>query len=111
MFYLVVVLSILAFIWYWKISQLPKNFPPGPRFPLPIVGDAYILGRDISGGLSKVTKKYGKIAGMWMGSERAVLISDFEILQDLLNKNESSGRPRMDGACMFYTFDYDFAFS
>ena len=101
MFYLVVVLSLLAFIWYWKTSQLPKNFPPGPRFPLPIVGDAYILGRDISGGMSKVTKKYGKIAGMWMGSERAVLISDFEILQDLLNKNESSYRPRMDGACNY----------
>ena len=97
MLLIVLLLTFLALVWYVKSSQHPKNFPPGPRFPLPLIGDAYHFGSDISGGLSKMTKKYGKISGMWIGGERAVIV----ILQDLLSKNETALRQKMEGACKY----------
>ena len=52
-----------------------------------------------------MTKKYGKISGMWIGGERAVIVADFEILQDLLSKNETALRQKMEGACMYTRSD------
>ena len=36
--------------------------------------------------------KYGKVCGFWLGPQRAVVVADFEILQELLNKPETAGR-------------------
>ena len=64
----------------------------GPRFPVPILGDAYILGNDLEKGFKNLTTKHGKICGLWLGPQRAVVVSDFEILQEMLNKPETSDR-------------------
>ena len=64
----------------------------GPRFPVPILGDAYILGNDLEKGFKNLTLKHGKICGLWLGPQRAVVVSDFEILQEMLNKPETSDR-------------------
>ena len=29
--------------WFLVATKLPDSFPPGPRLPLPIVGDSYRL--------------------------------------------------------------------
>ena len=42
--------------------------------------------------MKNLTIKYGKICGFWLGSEKAVLVADFEILQGLLNRPETSDR-------------------
>ena len=36
--------------------------------------------------------KYGKICGFWLGPKRATFIADFDILQEALNKPETSDR-------------------
>ena len=59
---------------------------------LHLIGDAYKLGVDLPKGLTLLRKKYGKIFGFWLGKDRAVAISDFEVLQDILNKNETAFR-------------------
>ena len=96
MLHLLLVLIALLSIWYIKSYQHHKKFPPGPRWPLPFAGDAYLLGKDLHGGLDKITEKYGRISGMWLGHQRAILVADFDILQDLLNKNEASHRQSLD---------------
>jgi len=96
MLHLLVVLIVLLSIWYFKSYQHHKKFPPGPSWPLPFAGDAYLLGKDLHGGLDKITEKYGRISGMWLGHQRAVLVADFDILQDLMNKNEASSRQNLD---------------
>ena len=58
-----------------------------------LIGDAYILGKDIEQGVKKLTLKYGKVCGFWLGSDRAVVVADFDILQELLNKPETADRP------------------
>ena len=39
-----------------------------------------------------MTLKYGKIFGLWLGPNRAVVVADFEILQELLNRSETADR-------------------
>ena len=41
----------LLFVWYWQNWSHPKRFPPGPRLPVPIIGDAYTLDQDLYKGL------------------------------------------------------------
>ena len=89
---LLVFTTIILIIWLIKSSSHPKHYPPGPRLPLPIIGDAYMIGSDFASGFCSMIKKYGKVIGLWLGPDRVVIISDFDILQEILNKNETSGR-------------------
>ena len=89
---LLVTLIVMFLAWFWKKSQHSKKFPPGPRFPVPVLGDAYVLGDDLEKGFKKLILKHGKICGLWLGPQRAVVVADFEILQEVLNKAELSDR-------------------
>ena len=84
--------TILIGCWYLKSYKHPKNYPPGPRLPLPFVGDAYVLGSDLDRGFKNLCEKYGSICGFWLGPNRAVFIADFETLQMVLNKSETADR-------------------
>ena len=43
-------------------------------------------------GFTSLIRKYGKSVGLWLGSNRTVLVSDFDILQEILNLYETSDR-------------------
>ena len=92
---IIVFILVLGIIWYIRSCRHPKYFPPGPRLPLPLIGDAYVLGKDYNIGFTSLIRKHGKIVGLWLGSNRTVLISDFDILQEILNLNETSNRAGM----------------
>ena len=89
---LAILLSVLTYLWYKKAFAHPSKYPPGPRHPLPLFGDAYKLGKDFYGGVRSLHRKYGKSVGMWIGRRRAVLLSDFDTLQDILNQNSTALR-------------------
>ena len=89
---LAIFLLVLIQLWYLKTFQHPNHVPPGPRRPLPILGDGYILGSDMFKGFQKLQKQYGDIFGLWLGSQRTVVVSDFDTLQDLLNKPQTANR-------------------
>ena len=89
---ILIFILVLSIILYVKSCRHPKNYPPGPRLPLPLVGDGYLLGQDFNAGFTSLIKKYGKMVGFWLGPSRAVLISDFDILQDVLNRHETTDR-------------------
>ena len=91
----IVIFSTLSLVWYIKTNSHPKDFPPGPRLPLPLIGDGYVLGKDFNLGFTKLISKYGKNVGLWLGSNRTVVISDFDTLKDILNLNETSDRGGM----------------
>ena len=89
---IIVFLLVLAIVLYIKSWKHPKNFPPGPRFPVPLLGDGYVIGTKFSDGFSSLIKKYGKSVGLWLGPTRTVLIADFDTLQDILNLHETAVR-------------------
>lgn len=88
-------LVVLLLIWYLQKWTHPKKFPPGPRIPLPIVGDAYLLDKEVYKGFCDLSKEYGNICGLWLGSRRCVVVSNFEMIQDILNMHASTGRQGM----------------
>jgi len=42
------ILFLLVAVLWFRSKRHPKNFPPGPRFPLPLIGDAWVLGSDVT---------------------------------------------------------------
>ena len=87
--------TVFVIVWGLISTKHPRNFPPGPRAPLPFVGDSYVLGKKLDIGFTNLTQKYGKFVGMWMGPDRTVIVSDFEVLQDILSKNGTENRPKL----------------
>ena len=68
----------------------PKNYPPGPRFPLPIIGDSY---RMADGSLTKtiasMRAKYGDVFGFYLtGNLRVVFVCDPDVIQDVANDED-----------------------
>ena len=96
---IIVFILVLGIIWYFKTCSHPKDFPPGPRLPVPLIGDSYVLGGDFNRGFRNLFEKYGKIGGFWLGPKRATFIADFDILQELLNKSETADRETPAAAC------------
>ena len=48
--------AFVALCVLWFLSKRhPPNFPPGPRLPLPLIGDAYVLGKDVTQGFRKLS--------------------------------------------------------
>ena len=78
--FLLVIVSVIAFVAYWRsVTRMPDSFPPGPKFPLPVVGDAYMLGGNVIEGFSKLGQQYGNIYGLYMGPQRTVIINDYDL--------------------------------
>ena len=50
------------------------------------------MGKDLLSGFQSLTVEHGQISGFWLGPRRAVVISNFEVLQDILNKPETADR-------------------
>ncbi len=68
--------------------------PPGPR-GLPILGSSFHYFRDILGFLIHMRKTYGEIAFFKLGKRKMYMVSDPEIVKDVLvtnNKNFSKSR-------------------
>ncbi len=90
---LLVVFSLaLLLVWYVRSWRHPDRFPQGPRAPLPLIGDGYILKGNFIKGFHDLRQKYGDIFGMWMGSYRAVVISDFDDMHNIFNRADCSLR-------------------
>jgi hypothetical protein len=92
-------LAISTILWYKRkkiFFQYPDNFPPGPRFPLPIAGDGYAF-KNIPEGFESLHKKYGKIVGLNLGGVPTVSIADYDLIQEAFDKDDFSGRPNASG--------------
>lgn len=70
------------------------NYPPGPT-ALPIVGNLYNLGTLPMVNLTKLSQTYGGLFQIFLGSQRAVVVSDINIARAALlrNVNDFAGRP------------------
>ncbi|XP_059475838.1 methyl farnesoate epoxidase-like isoform X2 [Neocloeon triangulifer] len=91
-------LAIIAHILY-KECRRPKNFPPGPKWVLPVFGNLYLvyslkqkLGY-LFLALESLAEKYGPVYGLKLGQDVTVVITDYEIMKSVLTREEFQGRP------------------
>lgn len=86
-----VLLLIVAVVTLFAIiANSPKgkkskrlNLPPGPK-PLPIIGNLHQLGPVPHRTVAELTRKYGPIVFLRLGSRPVVISSDPQILNDIL---------------------------
>lgn len=97
---LVIIFTILFLLWLLKATSKPPKFPPGPpRLPLigslPYVADIGPNSKTDSllPGIQKLEETYGPVCGFYLGTDRAVLVSDFDLLKDMFKRPEFSARP------------------
>nr|A0A0C5Q4Y6.1 RecName: Full=Ferruginol synthase 1; Short=RoFS1; AltName: Full=11-oxomiltiradiene synthase; AltName: Full=Cytochrome P450 76AH22; AltName: Full=Ferruginol monooxygenase; Short=11-hydroxyferruginol synthase; AltName: Full=Miltiradiene oxidase [Salvia rosmarinus]AJQ30187.1 ferruginol synthase [Salvia rosmarinus] len=75
---------ILAATWFISFRR-PRNLPPGP-FPYPIVGNMLQLGTQPHETFAKLSKKYGPLMSIHLGSLYTVIVSSPEMAKEIMHK-------------------------
>ena len=78
--------AILLYMIYWY--RRPKRLPPGPR-GFPIVGYLPFMGGRPEKAAYELSKKYGKILSVRLGTEDAVFLNDYELIYKVSNSLNS----------------------
>ena len=91
----ILLITVVIFWIYWFLvaTRHPKNFPPGPRFALPLIGDSLAIGNNLNEGFKKLQKTYGDAIGCWMGPIRTVVLNDYDTIVEATNMDVLSSRP------------------
>lgn len=80
-----------------KLEVLPQ--PPGPQ-PWPILGNLALLGQyEVPfEGFTALSKIYGDVYSLTMGTTRCVVVSNLEVIKEVLNQNGKyfGGRPNFE---------------
>merc|ERR1711962_180607 len=90
-FYLIIFAIFLCVI-IWTRNQKPSNFPPGP-LTLPLIGSLLSVGLDLKSAFQKWHREWGDIVGFKLGNKLAVVINDYDILQEAYKDSRISSRP------------------
>lgn len=94
MLFLYLTIITLAFVVIMRKLKIKKklNLPPGPM-GLPIVGYLpWLDSKKPYESLTTLSRKYGSVCGLQMGSVYTVLLSDPKLVRQTLAKDEFSGR-------------------
>ena len=93
---LAIVLPPLIYVFVTYISHVInlKDYPPGP-FPLPVIGNLYLLSAKPYVDLAKLAKQYGDVFSISFGMQRIVVINTIEAAKEaLITKGTAfAGRP------------------
>ncbi|XP_038902550.1 cytochrome P450 81Q32-like [Benincasa hispida] len=82
-------LSLIIFISALKFLVKPSiNLPPSPPFSLPIIGHLYLLKRPIHQTLQKLSKKYGHVFSLRLGSQLVVVVSSPSAVKECFTVND-----------------------
>nr|AZR39408.1 cytochrome P450 [Agasicles hygrophila]UYD61984.1 cytochrome P450 307A2 [Agasicles hygrophila] len=82
-----VVLCIVLFVcWFTRRNKKDiANYPPGPK-PWPVIGSLHLLGQHSTPfeGFTALSKIYGDIFSISLGSTPCVVVNNFELIKEVL---------------------------
>ncbi|KAG8375385.1 hypothetical protein BUALT_Bualt10G0094500 [Buddleja alternifolia] len=90
-------LVLLSLSWacfnFLRSNSSRRNLPPGP-YPFPIIGNVLQLGQNPHQSLTKLSKTYGPLMSLKVGSQNVVVASSPEMAKEVLLKHDHvlSGR-------------------
>ncbi|CAA0842642.1 cytochrome P450- family 76- subfamily C-polypeptide 6 [Striga hermonthica] len=86
---LLVLISIACILTIYRHSRArkPTNLPPGP-FPLPIIGNILLLGPKPHQSLAKLSRVYGPLMSLKLGTLTTVVISSPEAARSVLQTHD-----------------------
>lgn len=95
------IVCILGYYWVCRTSK-PLNFPPGPpRYPIvgstPFMKPSKGAKPSIFWAVCQFAKKYGSIFGFYLGNHSTVVLTNYEDIKEVFNKEEASHRPPITG--------------
>ena len=92
---ILLLLMMLFLYWNFLIERRPDNFPPGPKRILPFLGDVLTIGTSTRNGYRKLRMRHGDIVGFYLGPQRSVLVSGYDLVKECANARELLDRPRV----------------
>ena len=97
---------VVTAIFLYVIDHLKRNVRykdikgPSHWLSLPLVGHAYLLGKDVDGTLKKYQKKFGNIFRFDVGNIPTVILCDFATIQEAFKMDAFNGRTEDDNPTM-----------
>ncbi|XP_054839181.1 cytochrome P450 2J2-like [Eublepharis macularius] len=87
--FLLFLLACLLILYLLKRLWSRSPYPPGPP-QLPLIGSVWALGLTLSlDSIIKMTKRYGNVYTLWLGSKPMIVLSGFEAVKEgLINLSE-----------------------
>ncbi|XP_062205644.1 geraniol 8-hydroxylase-like [Phragmites australis] len=82
------IITLLAVYILNLLAQARRGLPPGPR-PLPIVGSLHLLGNQPHRSLARLSKIYGPLMSLRMGSVTTVVVSSPEVAREFLQRHDA----------------------
>ncbi|XP_028801273.1 geraniol 8-hydroxylase-like [Neltuma alba] len=93
-FFTVLLSLLFPFLWAFlhilisnKISRSSKHLPPGPS-PLPVIGNILDLGNNPHQSLTNLSKRYGPIMTLKLGTITTIVISTVAMAKEVLHTND-----------------------
>jgi len=90
----ILIVSIVLIVWWMWTMRMPRSFPPGPRLPLPIIGDSYKMTHgSLTATIKSMRKQYGDVFGFYLTSNwKVVFVCDPQLLNQVAFSKDFSSR-------------------
>ncbi|KAK3012712.1 hypothetical protein RJ639_009694 [Escallonia herrerae] len=89
--YFITLLLLLSFTWTCMLSFIStrrkSRLPPGPN-PFPVIGNIHQLGDQPHQSLAKLSKRYGPLMSLKLGTRTTIVISSPGIAKEVLHKHD-----------------------
>ncbi|KAJ0444430.1 putative geraniol 8-hydroxylase [Helianthus annuus] len=84
-----ILLSIFTWLFFKRESGVATRLPPSP-YPLPIIGNILELGDKPHHSLAALSKTYGPLMSLKLGTTTMIILSSSEIAQEFFSKHDIS---------------------
>ena len=93
-----ILLCCLYGVWFmYSTKQQRKTLPPGP-FPLPLIGNAHLVGKNMPYSMEHLREKYGDVYTLRVPSGNFIVVNSGKVMHEMLVKSKDDFANRPSGS-------------